>query len=218
MNIQGYGRYIHDLIRNWPTGKPITTVAAAANLADAFGIDMKDAKKVTNVNIKRLTDKGELFRVQKGIYGIVKDTLFGKFTPSTDEVMTELFLRNGNKTIGYIAGPTLLNAIGLCTWLPKERHITTNDFRRKMPDGTLIRVYKPTLSVNDDNVRYLQAIEAFNAMEKYPIDAERPDDILREMLRTNNINNEKLIWYARKYYGQRTLLRTIDIALEGIEQ
>ncbi|MCL2608254.1 MAG: type IV toxin-antitoxin system AbiEi family antitoxin domain-containing protein [Methanomassiliicoccaceae archaeon] len=218
VNAQGYGEHIRALIHDWPVGKPITTSAAAANLADAFGIDMKNARKITNVNIKRLSDKGELVRVQKGVYGNVKVTPFGKLTPSTDEVMTALLLRDDDKTIGHIAGPTLLNAVGLCTWIPKERHIVTNGFRRRIPDGTPIRVHKPIIPVNDENVLYLQAIEAFNAMDRYPIDADRPDDILREMLRRNNIDNEKLIWYARKHYGQKTLLRTIDIAIGEIEQ
>ncbi|MCL2712894.1 MAG: type IV toxin-antitoxin system AbiEi family antitoxin domain-containing protein, partial [Methanomassiliicoccaceae archaeon] len=142
-NAQGYGEYIRTHIRDRPAGEPITTVAAAADLAAAFRIDMKDAKKVTNVNIKRLSDKGELVRVQKGIYGNVKVTPFGKLAPSRDEIMTALLLRDGDKVIGHIAGPTLLNAIGLCTWMPKERHIATNGYRRRIPDGALIRVHKP---------------------------------------------------------------------------
>ena len=218
MNAKGYGKHIQDMILNWPADKPITTVSVAVDLVNAFGIEIKDAKKVTNVNVKRLADKGKLIRIQKGIYGNVKDTQFGKLTPSSDDIMATMFLRSDDsRTIGYLVGPTLLNTVGLCTWLPKERHIATNSFRRKMPDDTHIRIYRPTIPVDDDNAPYLQAIEVFNAMEKFPIDAERPGDILREMLRRNNIDNERLIWYARKYYDHRTLLRTIDITLGGLD-
>ena len=193
MNARGYGEHIRTLIREWPADEPITTTAVAANLADAFGVEIKNAKKITNVNIKRLSDNGELVRVQKGVYGNVKVTPFGKLTPNADEIMTALLLRDGDKVIGHIAGPTLLNAIGLCSWIPKERHIATNGFRRRIPDGTSIRVHRSVIPVNNENVWYLQAIEAFNAMERYPIDTDRPDDILREMLRRNNIDNEKPI-------------------------
>ena len=218
MNTQGFGRHIQDQIYDWPTGEPITTTAVATALAGTFGIDMGDAKKITNVNMKRLADKGELVRVQKGVYGKVKVTRFGKLTPSADEMLVGLLLHDGDKVIGYIAGPTLLNAIGLSSWMPRERHITTNNYRRKLPAGTPIRVYKPVVTVNDENARYLQAIEAFTAMENYPVDAERPDEILRSMLRNGHIDNERLIWYARKHYGQKTLLTAIDIALGGMKQ
>ena len=218
MNTQGFGRHIQEQIQGWPANEPITTAAVAAALAGTFGIDMGDAKKITNVNMKRLADKGELVRVQKGVYGKVKVTPFGRLTPSTDEMMAGLLLHDGDNVIGYIAGPTLLNAIGLCSWMPRERHITTNNYRRQLPAGAPIRVYKPVVAVNDENARYLQAIEAFTAMEHYPVDAERPDEILRGMLRNGHIDNERLIWYARKHYGQKTLLKTIDIALGGMEQ
>ncbi|MCL1875853.1 MAG: hypothetical protein FWF87_06305 [Synergistaceae bacterium] len=218
MNIQGYKKHIQTQIQGWATGEPITTDTVAASLSDAFGIDMENARKITNVNMKRLLVEGELDRIQKGVYTKVKVTLFGRFTPSADEIITGLLLREGDNTIGYIAGPTLLNAIGLCSWMPKERHITSNGFRRRIPKSASIRVYKPVIAVTNENAKYLQAIEAFNIMERYPVDADNPDEILREMLRKNYIINEKLIWYARKHYGQKALLRTIDIALGGIEK
>jgi hypothetical protein len=217
MNTQTYGKYIAELILNWPAGEPVTTAAVSGALAGAFGLGIENAKKITNVNMKRLTDKGDLLRIQKGIYGKVKSTPFGKLTPNADEMITGLFLREGDKTIGYISGPTLLNAIGLCTWIPKERHIATNHYRRQLPAGTKIRVHKPVAEVNNENVQYLQALEMFTAMDQYPIDTDKPDEILRVVLRRNNLNNEKLIWYARKHCGQKALLRTIDVALGGID-
>jgi len=214
---QGYGEYIRTLIEEWPVNKPITTDVVAAELAETFFIDIVSAKKITNVNMKRISDKGEVLRVQKGIYGKVENTQFGILKPSADEIMASLLLRDGDKIIGHIAGPTLLNLIGLSTWMPGKYHIATNGFRRRIPESARICVYRPAVPVNDDNVRYLQAIEAITAMEKFHTDAERPDDILREMFYRNNIDNEKLIWYARKYYSKRTLLRTIDVALGGLD-
>ena len=215
MNTQTYGKYIAETILNWSAGEPVTTATVSAALADTFGMDIENAKKTTNVNMKRLADKGELVRIQKGIYGKVKDTPFGKLAPNTDEMITGFFLRDGDNTIGYIAGPTFLNAIGLCTWMPKERHIATNYYRRLLPAGTRIRVHKPVAEVNNENVQYLQVLEMLTAMDQYPIDAENPDEILRVILRRNNLSNEKLIWYARMHCGQKALLKTIDVALGG---
>jgi hypothetical protein len=217
MNTQGYGKYIKNQIQNWSDNEPITIAAVAASLAGAFGIDINNAKKITNVNMKRLFDRDNLARIQKGVYCKVKATPFGKLAPSIDEVMSALLLRDGDKTMGYIAGPTLLNEIGLCSWTPKERHIVTNSYRRRIPKSAPIRVYKPVITVNNENAPYLQALEALTVMEKYPVDAYDPDEIMRGMLRKNRINNERLIWYARNHFGQKTLLKTIDIALKGFE-
>jgi predicted transcriptional regulator of viral defense system len=217
MNAQGYGKHIQNQIQNWPMEQPITTEAVAAALADAFGIDLENAKKITNVTMKRLADRGELVRVQKGVYGKVKMTPFGKLKPSTHEMVAGLLMRDGEKIIGYITGPTLLNALGLCSWMPKERHITTNNYRRQIPADTPIRVHKPAVHVDNENYPYLQAIEAFMAMEQYSVDAEKPGHILREMLKAKRLSNERLILYARKYYGQKVLAKTIDVAIGGAE-
>jgi hypothetical protein len=130
--------------------------------------------------------------------------------------MTVFLLRNGESIIGYITGPTLLNALGLCTLIPSESHIATNRYRYRLPENTRIRVYKPIISVNDENAPYLQALEAFLAIEQYPVDVDMPDMALRAMLRDRNIDNEKLIWYARCHCKHKTLLKTIDVALGGI--
>jgi len=215
MEARGFGQYIQNQIQEWPAKKPITTKEITLSLADAFNIGMENAQKITNVNMKRLADKGALTRVQKGVYGKVRETQFGKLNPRPDEIMTGFLLREGECVIGYITGPTLLNALGLCTQIPADRHIATNRYRYRLPDGTRIRVYKPILPVDNENVLYLQALEAFMAMEQYPVDTARPDEILRSMLQNGNIDNEKLIWYARCHCRQKTLLKTIDIALGG---
>ena len=217
MNMLKYGQYITEHIKDWPISEPVTTAGVADALANAFGIEINNAKKITNVNMKRLADKGELTRVQKGVYGKIKTTPFGKLTPNADEMITGVLLREGNNTIGYITGPTLLNAVGLCSWIPKERHIATNHYRRQIPAGAKIRLHKPIVTVNDENAKYLQALEMFTAAEEYPIDAEKPDEILRVVLRRNHIDNAKLILYARRLYGQKVLLKTIDVALGRIE-
>ena len=215
METQGYGQYIQDQINIWPLGKPVTTTEIAVGLTGTFDIGLENAKKITNVNMKRLTDKGELVRVQRGVYGRVKETSFGRITPRPDDMLTGILLRNGESIIGYIAGPTLLNRIGLCSWIPAERHIATNRYRCRLPENIHIRVYKPIIPVDDENVHYLQALEAFMAMEQYPVDTDNPENVLRDMLRENNMDNERLIWYARCHCKQKILLKAIDIAIGG---
>jgi hypothetical protein len=215
METQGYGQYIGNQIRSWPVKKAITTVEIAVALANAFNMDIERAKKITNVNMKRLVDKGELVRVHRGIYGKVRETPFGKLKPRPDEILTGFLLRDGESKIGYIAGPTLLNALGLSSLIPAKRHIVSNRYRYQLPVNTQVCVYKPMIAVNDENVLYLQMLEAIMAMEQYPVDTDKSDHVLRAILRNGNINNEKLIWHARRLCRYKALLKTIDIALGG---
>jgi hypothetical protein len=213
MDAQGYGKYIAEQIRAFDAGKPITTEAVAEALAAAFGIGVDEAKKITNVNLKRLADKGEIARVRRGVYGKTLNTLFGKLPPNADEMMTDYLLHDGGNIIGFLAGPTLLNAIGLSTLMPRERHIATNRYRYAIPDGLPIRVHKPVLPVTDENEPYLQTLDAIVAMNRYPVDAEQPEDLMRDAIAGKGIANDKLIWFARNYYDNSVLLKTIDITL-----
>jgi len=148
---------------------------------------------------------------EKDICEGAKLTPFGKLPPCADGMILEKLLRDGDKIIGYISGPTLLNAIGLCSWIPKECHITTNNYRYQLPANTHIRIYTPVVAINNDNAPYLQMIDAITAMEQYPVDAEKPNEILRGILWSGNLSNERLIFYARKHYGQEILLKISDI-------
>jgi hypothetical protein len=215
MNTQGYGQYIEKQINEWTIRKPVTSVAVAASLADAFDIDINNARKITNVNMKRLADKGELLRVQRGVYGRIKDTSFGKVTPRPDDILAGILLHDGINVIGYIVGPTLLNRLGLSTIMPADSHIATNRYRCRLPDNTRIRIYKPIITVTDENAPYLQALETFMAIDKYSVDTEQPNEVLRAMLLRHNIDNEKLIFYAWRHCRHKTLLKTIDIVLGG---
>ena len=48
-------------------------------------------------------------------------TPFGRLIPNANEMLVGAYLREGKVTIGYITGPTLLNAIGLCSLMSKKR-------------------------------------------------------------------------------------------------
>jgi hypothetical protein len=216
MEKKGYGEYIWDLIRSLAVNKPITTELVAANLAASFGINIESAKKITNVNLKRLTDKGELIRIRRGLYGKTQQTIFGKLPPNADELMTDYLLHDGEGVIGYMTGATLLNAIGLSTMIPRERHIVSNRYPFDLPDNLPIRISKPVIEITFDNVPYLQTLDAIDAMNRYPIDADSPESLLHDMIIRKNLSNERLIWYARHYYGTKTLQKTIDITLGNI--
>ena len=52
-------------------------------------------------------------------------------------------------------------------------------------------------------------------LDMAPVDTAKPIDVVRATVEEFTLKTEMLILMARKYYGQKTLLRTIDILLEG---
>ena len=164
--------------------------------------------------MKRLADRGCLIRISKGIYGTIRETPFGKIKSSQEEILSKMLLREGGETIGYLAGPTLLNRLGLCSWIPRQCHIASNRYRQRIPEDVAICLQKPLIPVNSNNAPYLQTLEAICAMERYPVDVNAPDEILRSIMRVAEIDAGRLVWMARNHVNQALLLKTIDYALK----
>ena len=124
-------------------------------------------------------------------------------------------LRDENEVIGYETGLSALNRIGLVSQMPKKRCIATNLHTKRIPKGMQIEIRKPPIRVNADNFRYLQILDAIRELDMAPVDTAKPVDVVRATAQEFALKTDQLILMARKYYGQKTLIRTIDIMLEG---
>ena len=60
-----------------------------------------------------------------------------------------------------------------------------------------------------------QVPDVYKRQDMAPVDTAKPIDVVRATVEEFTLKTEMLILMARKYYGQKTLLRTIDILLEG---
>jgi len=216
MEHAGYGYFISTYLNEIDFSKPIYTGQVAEQVAVHSHIEIQQAKGVVNNQLKRLADKGSLHRVEKGMYCKVRQTLFGSPLPDMEKVLCEQLICEGNQIIGYETGPSYAQKIGLCSWMPREQYIATNRYRKQIPDQIKIKVCRPATEVSTKNYKYLQALDIIQVMDKLPVDAPDPERIIREMLLKNQLQNEMLILLARKYYQQKTLFQTIDIALEGL--
>ena len=58
-------------------------------------------------------------------------------------------------------------------------------------------------------------LDAIRELDMAPVDTARPVDVVRATVQKFALETDQLILMARKYYGQKTLVRTIDIMLEG---
>lgn len=210
----GYGEHISNAVENMPYECVIQTEDIAKKLAAEFELPYDKAKVLTNVKLKRMADKGEIERVQRGVYCHIKQTVFGKVTPSIDEIVIKTLKIQDDKRIGYESGASLLNRLGLSTLLPRDIEITTNRYGAKLPEGCRIVTCKPAVAVTDENWKLLQFIDLVSELPNVHIDAENPEQLLRQYAKKQQLDTLMLIFTARKYYSPKVLIPLIDLFME----
>lgn len=210
----GYGEHISNAVENMPYECVIQTEDIAKKLAAEFELPYDKAKVLTNVKLKRMADKGEIERVQRGVYCHIKQTVFGKVTPSIDEIVIKTLKIQDDKRIGYESGASLLNRLGLSTLLPRDIEITTNRYGAKLPEDCRIVTCKPAVTVTDENWKLLQFIDLVSEMPNAHIDAENPEQLLRQYAKKQQLDTLMLIFTARKYYSPKVLIPLIDLFME----
>lgn len=213
METKKYREVLLQYINNQNPEQMILTSQITQYAAKCLGVEEDAIKKTVNVNMARLEKAGYIVRVSKGIYCRKITTPFGAYTPNKEKLFCEQLLRGEDEIIGYETGLIVLNQMGLVSQMPKNRCIATNLHKKRVPEGLLIEIQKPATAVNAANFRYLQLLDAIQNMEKAPVDAFNPEEIVRRTARELELRTDLLILMARKYYSQKTLLKTIDIML-----
>lgn len=210
----GYGEHIAYIIRNMPYEAAIKTEDIAQRLAEMFALPYEQAKTLTNVKLKRMADKDEIERLQKGVYCQVKRTVFGKATPNIDEVIKKTLIEQSGTKIGFESGAFLLNKLGLTTLIPRDIEITTNRYGAKLPEDCHIKLRKPSAVVTDDNWKYLQFIDMVIEFPNAHIDAEKPALLLARYAQRLRLDGLMLIFTARRHYPVKVLQPLIKLLME----
>ena len=211
----GYGAEIVEIIKAIPQEDPIRTEDVARQLAKRFAISRDKAKAVTNVKLKRLADQGELKRLQKGLYCHMQQTVFGCVAPDIDHIMIKNLTVQDGVRIGYESGAALLNRMGLSTLIPRKVEVTTNLYNSKLPDGCHIRLKKPAAAITNRNWRYLQLIDAVERLPDAHVDADPFGVLLAAFIKNEALDPLTLIFTARRYYPQKTVLTLTDLLMEA---
>ncbi len=208
-----YGEFITNKIADIPYSQAFQTDVIAEAMAEEYKVPIHKAKPITNVTLKRLSDRGVIERFQKGVYYRAKQTVFGKARPSEELIEAQLLTRRGDEIIGYETGFSLMNKLGLTTQVPKKREIATNAYRKNIDDRFII-VRKPVVTVNAGNFRYLQLLDVIKDLPDAPVDAENPKALLRNFAEKNSLDTVQVLTYARQHYPQKTLLNLVDVLVE----
>lgn len=195
--------------------QPILTERIAKYAAACLGVDVDKVKKAVNVNMARLEKADLLIRVTKGVYCRKIKTPFGYYMPNKETVFCNQLLRDDTGAIGYETGLSALNKLGLVSQMPNRRSIATNFHNKRVPKEFQVDICKPVTTITETNYKYLQFLDAVRGLAHAPVDVLKPELVLRGTAKDFDLNTDILILFARKYFNQKTLLKTIDILLEG---
>lgn len=209
------GADIVNAVNKVPYEGLIRTEEIANQFAKISDIPYDKAKAAVNVRLKRMADAGTIRRIQKGVYCHVRQTAFGAVAPDLNKVMVKALTRENGRRIGYESGASFLNRMGLTTLLPRAVEITTNQYSEQLPDGCHIKLKRPVTEVSEKNWKYLQFIDMIRNIPDSHIDAEDPQQIIRTIMKKQEIDPLTLVLTARKYYPAKTVLRLTDLLMEG---
>ena len=145
------------------------------------------------------------------MYCLVKQTVFGKAAPDIDQMVMITLTEQYGAKIGYESGASLFNKLGLTTLVPRHIEITTNRYRAKLPEHCHVKARKPPAVVTNQNWKYLQFIDAVNELPNMHTDTEKPEQLLAQYVKKQNLDGLTLILTARRYYTQKAVLRLIDL-------
>lgn len=212
----GYRNLLIQYIDRQEADQPILTTQVTQYVAKETGLDEADVKKAVNVNMARLEKADKILRIEKGVYCKKIKTAFGYYTPDKEALFCRQLLYDEDDVIGYETGLSVLNRLGLVSQMPKKKCIATNLYTKRVPAGIQVEIRKPSVNINRANYRYLQILDVIRDLDKAPVDAVKPEELLKETVKTLALDTDALIFMARKYYNLKILIKTIDIMLGGL--
>ena len=185
--------YLED---NYKAGEPIFT-------ADIQIEGLTEANK--RQQIKKLVDSGKIIRFEQGVYYFPKKSRIKGSTGITADVVVQYKYveRNGNR-IGFYAGHTLANYLGISTQVPVKKEIVSNNMSaivREVEVGNFTYVVrKPVVTVTKENVKILQLLEVLKDLNTY---ADNEPELVREQLvsyiQKNQIKRNSVDAYIGEY-------------------
>ena len=107
-----------------------------------------------------------------------------------------------------------MHKLGLTSQIPNQRIIVTNnayDCQRK--DEKLDVVVRPSkVKINANNKHYLEILDVLDAIDKTPIDTNKPYDIIGKYIKELGLDYAKLLGLADNYYNKNTILQLAHVA------
>lgn len=117
--------------------------------------------------MKRLHDKGEIERAEQGIYYKPNSNrVLNVSNLSSNKIIREKYMLEGDKIIGYKSGLSFANQIDLTTQIPQMEVVVSNAVSNKKRkiyvNNAKIILQAPRISVTNDNYKLLQVMDLMN--------------------------------------------------------
>lgn len=213
-----YTEFVLDAIKNIKIGFPIYTAKISEKIEIVYKLSKEDASAATAVAVKRIMDRNilpNLRRYQKGIYYLTSVTPFGELGINKEQLIADKYL---DFDAGYETGPAILNKMGLTTQIPRERTIATNAAKdcSRVDKSLGVTIRPPKIHITAENKDYLQTLDALELIEKTPVDAEHPYEIIGNYIYAKKLNYEILLALADKYYSRNTILQLAHTAKQEV--
>lgn len=159
--------------------------------------------------IKKLTEAGEVLRYEQGVYYIPKITrLKGTAALAPDIVARYKYISRMGRIMGYYAGHTLANKMGISVQVPIKEEIISNNMAaivREVSVGNRVYVVRRApIEVNERNHIVLQLLELLKDIDEYSDDEQdarqQVVDYIERFRITRDIVDQYIQYFPLKVY------------------
>lgn len=179
---------------------------------------------VSDANIRqrigRLTAAGELIRYEQGVYYMPKRSrLKGTAVLAPDTVARYKYISRMGRIMGYYAGHTLANKLGISMQVPVKEEITSNNMAaivREVSVGDRVYIVrKAPVEVNRDNHIVLQLLELLKDIEEYSDDEQAARQQIVDYIGRFQITREAVDQYII-YFPLKVYKSIYEMRLENV--
>jgi hypothetical protein len=148
--------------------------------------------------LKRMCDSGMIVRAERGVYfKPKKNYILKKPFLSTRKIIDAMYLKKGEKTIGYITGINFSNQIGLTTQTASIETIVSNEIkgakREKKVVNVKIELQAPRRMVTQENYKLMQVLDLFGRFDELSeFELERAAGNINNYLKDVELDKEKM--------------------------
>lgn len=170
--------------------------------------------------MKRLTETGEVIRYEQGVYYIPQiSKLKGTSTLAPDIVARYKYISRMGRIMGYYAGYTLANKMGISKQVPLKEEITSNNMAaivREVSVGNRVYIVrKAPVEVNESNHRVLQLLELLKDIHEYSDDEQKARRQVAEYIRKFQITRDMVDQYI-SFFPLKVYKSIYEMRLENV--
>lgn len=170
--------------------------------------------------IKKLSENGEIIRYEQGVYYIPPiSRLKGTTDLVPDIVARYKYISRMGRIMGYYAGYTLANKMGISVQVPLKEEITSNNMAAIVREVTVgNRIYivrKAPVKVNETNHVVLQLLELLKGIDEYIDDERDAREQVADYIRRFQITRDAVDQYIH-YFPLKVYKAIYEMRLENV--